>query len=74
MQHRLSIMLDKETHEELHKLMNYSLVAEEGVTMFRLFEGSSKQAWYREVMREGMRAKRQFFERKKREIEANYED
>jgi hypothetical protein len=69
MQHRLSIMVDKDTLSELHQLMNYSLAAEEGITLYRLYEGTSKQGWYREVMRAGLRVMRQKFEREKHRIE-----
>lgn len=69
MQYRLSVMVDKDTYNELHQLMGYSLAAEEGMTMYRLYEGSSKQGWYREVMRAGLRVMRQKFEREKNRIE-----
>lgn len=62
-------MIDKETFSELLQLMNYSLAAEEGITLYRLYEGSSNQGWYREVLRAGMRVKRQEFEREKHRIE-----
>jgi hypothetical protein len=74
MQQRISIMVDKETLSELHQLMNYSLAAEEGITMYRLYEGSSKQGWYREVLRAGLRVMRQKFEREKKRIEELPED
>lgn len=69
MQHRMSIMVDKDTWSELHILMNYSLAAEEGLTLYRIYEGTSKQGWYREVLRAGLRVKRQEFEREKKRIE-----
>jgi hypothetical protein len=62
-------MIDNETWKELHQLMNYSLEAEEGITLYKLYEGSSKQGWYREVFRAGLRLKRQEFEREKKRIE-----
>lgn len=69
MQKRLSVMIDGDTLSELHQLMNYSLVAEEGITLYKLYEGTSKQGWYREVLRAGLRVKRQEFEREKKRIE-----
>lgn len=74
MQRRLSVMVDNETWTEMHQLMNYSLAAEEGITLYKLYEGTSKQGWYREVLRAGLRMKRQEFEREKKRIEELPED
>jgi hypothetical protein len=67
-------MVDNETWSEMHQLMNYSLAAEEGITLYKLYEGTSKQGWYREVLRAGLRMKRQEFEREKKRIEDLPED
>jgi hypothetical protein len=69
MQVRIAIMLEKEEYEQLHRLMFYSLQAEEGLIIYKIYKGKSKQGWYRQVLMEGVRALRQEFELKKRMCE-----
>jgi len=63
------IMLDKETHKQLHDLMNYSLKNEDGLIIYRLYEGETKQEWYRQVLRAGIKEKYNDFVKKKTQIE-----
>lgn len=67
------INLDKKTFEELHDLMGMKLIVDE-ITVYRMYEGKSKQQFYREVLRAGMRAKLFAFEKKKKEIEIESQD
>jgi hypothetical protein len=70
MQKQLLILVSKEMYQQIHNLMEYSVKAEEGLDLYKTHEGSTKQSWYRELLRAGIVAKRQEFERKKREIES----
>jgi hypothetical protein len=61
-------MVDQVLYSEIHQLMQYSIKSEEGLTLFQLYEGKKMQEWYRILLRKGMTAKRQEFERERQRL------
>jgi len=62
------INLDKKTFKELHDIMGMKLEVND-ITVHRIFEGKSKQQFYREIIRAGMTSKLLEFEKRKKELE-----
>lgn len=62
------INVDKATFKEVHDLMGMKL-EHNGITIHKMCEGGSKQQFYRELLRAGIKAKLLEFENKKKEIE-----
>lgn len=55
MQKKFDVWLSKKDYDELHSLMDLTIKTEdEKYTLERIFNGSSKQDWYRKVIRKGM--------------------
>jgi len=66
----LIIYLDKKMFDDLHYIMDMSIQSEnDKLILYKLYEGVTKQGWYREVMRAGIKAKKFEFEQKKKELE-----
>lgn len=63
------LRLEPKLIEEIELAMDKAIHDEDSVTLFRLFEGTSKQDWYRILLRAGLRAKLREFNKKKKEIE-----
>jgi hypothetical protein len=62
----LLINLDKKTFDDLHNVIGLT-IEKQGITIFRLFDSNTKQECYRQIIREGIRAKIEEFERIKKE-------
>lgn len=69
---RMVILIDKKDYEDLHNLMGYQIVDEDdGIILYKIFEGVVCQEWYRTVMRAGIRKLKEDFDKKKKELENN---
>ena len=64
----LTINLDESLYNQLHELMGMKVKAK-GVIIYQLTEAGSKQQFYREVMRAGIKSKLKEFEDKKKDLE-----
>lgn len=65
-QYSLLVNLDKKTFDDLHQVMGLT-IEKEGITIFRLFDSDIKQECYRQIIREGIKAKFEEFEKIKKE-------
>ena len=65
----LLINIDKKTFEDIHNLMGLSLVDENDITVYRLFEVQPKQQCYREILRAGIQAKLEEFKEAREKFE-----
>lgn len=63
------VKMDEKMFEDIHNLMDYALKNDDDLILFRIFEGESKQQWYRELLRAGMEAKNIRFAEKKKGLE-----
>lgn len=55
MQRKIDVWLSKEDFKQLHDLMDTVIKSEDDKFILeRLFEGNSKQEWYRKIIRKGM--------------------
>ena len=63
----LTINLDQKTYKDIHKIRDMIIEAD-GIIIFRMTEASSKQAFYREVLRAGIKSKLLSFAKKEQEI------
>jgi hypothetical protein len=65
---QLLILLTKKDYEDLHLIMNMAVETKEKVIILKMYEGITKQQWYREVIRAGLRSKRIDFEKNTQEL------
>jgi len=72
-QYAILINFDKKSFEQIHELMGMKIEVND-IIVYQMYEGKSKQQFYREIMREGIKAKLFQFEKKKREIEDESKD
>ena len=75
MKKKIILLLDKKDFDELHDGMGLTLKTDdEKFTLERIFEGSSKQDWYRKVMRKGLATLILEFEKLKKKYEDEDKD
>lgn len=66
---RVTILVDDKDFKQLHELMNLAILDENGRIRYRMFEGGYQQEWYRKVLRNGMNALLDEFDKKRKEYE-----
>lgn len=47
---RINVDLDEKQYNDIHNLMNLTLQSEEGITIYRVHKGNSKQSFYRNLL------------------------
>lgn len=66
---QLSIWLDSEDVNELHRQMLKKIVDSNGVIRYRMCESKVKQDWYRRVIRRGLDSYIREYAKKAKELE-----
>jgi len=70
MQKKIEVWLPEKDFDELHEGMKLAIKTEdEKFTLERIFSGSSKQEWYRKVLRKGLATLILEFEKLKKKYE-----
>jgi hypothetical protein len=69
---QIQVHLTKELYEELHNLMGMKLKDPEGDIQYETYSGVSFQQWYREVIKAGLKQKKEEFVRERDKLEAEH--
>lgn len=70
MQKKIEVWLSPDNHDELHDLMDLVIKTEDDKYILeRMFDGSTKQEWYRKVIRKGLSTLILEFEKLKKKYE-----
>lgn len=70
MQKKIEIWLSQKDHDELHEMMDTVIkTSDDKYTLERLFNGTTKQDWYRKVLRKGLATLILEFEQLKKKYE-----
>lgn len=66
---QLNLIVDKKLYEDIHQLMLFELQSDNGMVTHRMFEGKSKQEWYRTLLREGLKSKLIEWSKKEKQLQ-----
>lgn len=64
------IVMHDDDYKQLHDSMNLVIKREDGLILERIFEGGTRQAWYRTVISKGLKSLILEFEEKAKQYES----